>query len=84
MRFNDLPANCEPYTSARIFSLTVEPFEWQKNTFCVLWVEADAVVADLEHPLVFSACNRNVDAGSLRSSILHAICKQVLKYSGEL
>src|SRR3954452_4337068 len=81
MRFNDLPADCEAYAGARIFGLAVEPFKWRKDTFRVLWVEADAVVADTEDPLVLLSGNRNVNLWSLRPAIFNSVCKQILKDS---
>src|SRR6516162_7322996 len=59
--FNDLFADGQPHSGARIFLACVEPLEQNKDSLEVFWVNTDAVVFNLEDPLTIFPTRADVD-----------------------
>jgi hypothetical protein len=56
--FYDFPADCQSDTRARVLRARVQPLEEHKNTFDVLRLDANPIVADTERPITVGRVGR--------------------------
>ena len=79
MTFDDFFAYCQADACSRVFSTSVEPLEDEEYSFCVLRVDADAVVGDGELPGVIGVICDYVNFGRLFAAEFDGVAYEVLE-----
>lgn len=83
MTFHDSLADRQADARPRIFP-ALQSLKDDEDSLVVLWIEADAVVAQGKHPLPLLALSGDVDVGSILAAELDRIRNQVLEHSQKL
>src|SRR5206468_7185881 len=79
LAFDDLLADSQDDAGSRVFLLDVQALEDDEDPRGVLGIEADAVVADGEDPLVAFAPGRDMDEGRGLAAELDRVADQILE-----
>ncbi len=80
MALDDLFTNGQPDACARVLVAGVQALKHLKDTFVVLGIYADAVIAHGKNPIVLVALGRDVDLGGVVLGLeFDGVADQVLK-----
>ena len=84
MPFYDLFANGKPNAGASVFAAGMQALKDKKNSFKVLRLNTNAIIAHAEMPGIQIIFNRNMDLRRALAAELDGVTDQVLEQLGEL
>ena len=84
MAFYDLAADGQADAGTGVILAGMEPLKHLKNTFKVLWLDADPVILDGKDPIVPTQPGADLNLRLALVAVFNGVSDQILKELGEL